>query len=287
MPSKRKREATVPSLKPSSAECTQYLTSLPQEILIQIAEYVMYSPDGISIRCAIPTINRPIIRSERIYLSKKRLLAFARVSRRMWRTCIPIFFSLNTFKFTYQYQNALKRFWCSIDEGLLAKITTLHLTIPQAAYVREALLSFKGLQNLKVSLLDHSDDDFFHRLKRQPWGLVACHKSRNIYAVILEVLCRELEHLRYVEIDADQYIWDGDVHSCLAPDSRNWGKVEQLVEEMRAILQRRDPAAVVRLYEWVSSRRMRKTAMDPGEVMREEMREYIKLGEYVTLIGRA
>ena len=105
--------------------------------------------------------------------------------------------------------------------------------------------------------------------------------------MILEELCRELKHLRHVEIDADQYIWDGDVNSYVTPDSRNWGKVEQLVEEMRAILQERDPTAVVRLFEWVSSRRLRETAMDSGEVIREEMREYVKSGEYVDAIGRA
>ena len=261
--------------------------NVDREILSQIAEYVMYCPDGVSVRCAVPSINRPIIRSERIYFSKRRLLAFARVSRLLWQICIPLFFSLNAFSFTYQYQNAFKRFWCSIDESLLATITTLDLTIPHTAYAREALLSLKSLQILKVYLPDHGDDDFFHRLKRQSWGLRADSGTRNIYAVILEVLCRELKHLRHVEIKADQYIWDGDVHSYLAPDSRRWGNVEQLVEELRVILQSRDPAAVVKLFEYVSARRLRKTAMDPGEVIREEMREYIKSGEYVTVIGRA
>ena len=126
----------------------------------------MYYPDGIFVRCAIPAINRPIIQSERIYFSKKRLLAFARVSRQMWKTCIPLFFSLNAFRFTHQYQNAFKRFWCTIDESLLTRITTLDLTILQTAYVREALLSLKGLQDLKVYLPDRNDDEFFRRLKR-------------------------------------------------------------------------------------------------------------------------
>ena len=44
---------------------------------------------------------------------------------------------------------------------------------------------------------------------------------------------------------------------------------------MRVILQERDPKATVRLFKWLSIRRPKREALDPGDVINVKVREYI------------
>ena len=145
------------------------------------------------------------------------------------------------------------------------------------------MLSFTRLRALRVYLSDYDNEWFFRRPVRQSHCYLHMGQTRSADAVILEVLCRKLQSLHRVEITAN--VTRSPAAFSIYGFAGPWTQVEQLVEEMRGILQVRDPKAVVRLYERISCRRERRDAFEDGDLIQVEMRECVRRGEYITLIS--
>ena len=219
-------DSTTKRCRESSSPTIASLTLLPQELLDKIAQYAVVYSEPITIQCD-RTIKSAA--KARHWSGSGHPFALAMVSRRLFKASIRPFYEQNRFIVRLKHDNCPLADLFRAPSFKLVTSITLSLGDPGAVNFH-ALLSLTNLHRLKVFISKYNNNSNWH----------------NAWLGMLEA-CRTLRSLSHTEIVAQSSRFTG-LHS-YSFDSQNWSYIEHLVNEMRRMVQRRNPEACVHLRE--------------------------------------